>query len=617
MIGQTVSHYRILEKIGQGGMGEIYLAEDSKLERKVALKFLPRHLTADKEARERFEREAKATAALNHPNIITVYEIGEHEGQVFIAMEYVDGQTLKELITVNRTPSTVDQSPIAPHPLPLAQVLEIATQIAEGLSVAHAKGIVHRDIKPQNILVDRDNHVKILDFGLAKLKGISSLTKESSTLGTVHYMSPEQAMGKDVDQRSDIWSMGVVLYEMLAGRLPFQGEYEQAVIYSILNEPSPKLRSLRPEVPPELEKIVDRCLEKDRDKRYQRAGEIIADLRSVQQVILKTVNVSGHKPKRAWWIGIGAVLLSTVILLYFFLPRKEAAVGDKSIAVLPFVDMSPQKDQEYFCDGMAEELINRLSNIQALRVPARTSTFFFKGKTADIREVGSKLNVQTVLEGSVQKAGERLRITAQLINVADGYHLWSEKYDRTLEDVFSIQDEISSAIVEALRLKLTVQEKIKMEVHQISNAKAYDYYLRANYNIWRFKEEFLGQAIRDLQSAIDITGPNPLLYSAMGDAYRQYVNIGTKQEDYIARAEDYVRRALALDPDSPAANTTLASLYYYRDLREGIPYLIKALAVNPNETGALLKLIFSYYRSQCPFAPRPDAPALRLGLAGR
>ena len=288
------------------------------------------------------------------------------------------------------------------------------------------------------------------------------------------------------------------------------------------------------------------------------------------------------------------MLLSTIILVYFFLPRKKAAVGEKSIAVLPFVDMSPQKDQEYFCDGMTEELINRLSNIQALRVPARTSAFFFKGKTADIREIGSKLNVQTVLEGSVQKAGNRLRITAQLINAADGFHLWSEKFDRTLEDVFSIQDEISSAIVEALRLKLSVQEKMKMEVHQISNAKAYEYYLRANYNIWRFKEEFLGQAIRDLQSAIDITGPNPLLYSAMGDAYHQYVNIGAKQEDYIARTKDYARRALALDPDSPAANTLLASLYYYRDLREGIPYLIKALTMNPNETGALLKLIFSY-----------------------
>ena len=233
MTGNIISHYRISwENFGEGGMGEVYLAEDAKLERQVALKFLPRHLTADKEARERFEREAKAAAALNHPNIVTVHEIGEHEGQVFIAMEYVEGRTLKELISG-------DLSPITHHPLPITQVIEIASQIASGLAAAHAKGIVHRDVKPQNILVDRNNHVKILDFGLAKLKGVSPLTKESSTLGTVHYMSPEQTMGKEVDQRTDIWSLGVVLYEMLTGKLPFKGDYEQAVIYSILNEEPP------------------------------------------------------------------------------------------------------------------------------------------------------------------------------------------------------------------------------------------------------------------------------------------------------------------------------------------------------------------------------------------
>ena len=241
MIGHLIDHYKIIKKIGSGGMGEIYLAEDTKLERSVALKFLPRHMTEDREARTRFEREAKAAAALNHPNIVTVYEIGEHEGQVYIAMEYVEGQTLKELISVNRPPSTVDRSPIAPGPLPIAQVLDIATQIAAGLAAAHAKGIVHRDIKPQNILIDKDGRVKILDFGLAKLQGVSRLTQDSFAMGTVNYMSPEQGQGKEVDPRSDIWSLGVVFYEMISGELPFRGDYDQAVIYAILNEDTPPL----------------------------------------------------------------------------------------------------------------------------------------------------------------------------------------------------------------------------------------------------------------------------------------------------------------------------------------------------------------------------------------
>jgi serine/threonine protein kinase len=260
MIGKVVAHYRIIEKIGSGGMGEIYLAEDTKLERQVALKFLPRHLTEDREARTRFEREAKAAAALNHPNIITIHEIGEHEGQVFIAMEYIDGQTLKELIAVNRAPSTVSQSPSTPHPLPITQVLDIATQIAEGLSAAHEKGIIHRDIKPQNILVDKDGRVKILDFGLAKLKGASPLTQESFAMGTVHYMSPEQGLGREVDARTDIWSLGVVLYEMLAGRLPFLGDYDQAVIYAIVNEEMAPMPDAARKAFPGLANIIRRCL---------------------------------------------------------------------------------------------------------------------------------------------------------------------------------------------------------------------------------------------------------------------------------------------------------------------------------------------------------------------
>jgi TolB-like protein/predicted Zn-dependent protease len=303
-----------------------------------------------------------------------------------------------------------------------------------------------------------------------------------------------------------------------------------------------------------------------------------------------------------------AVLLDINLLLHLKGPGSETFPVSKwknSIAVLPFVDMSPQKDQEYFCDGMTEDLINRLSNIRELKVPARTSAFMFKGKTPDMHDVGEKLKVQTALEGSVQKSGSRMRITAQLINIADGYHLWSEKYDREVKDIFAIQDEISSAIVDALRLKLTAQEKKKIEEHQIHDTAAYELYLRAYYEIWRFKEDALDRIVQDLQNALDITGPNPLLYSAMAEAYRQYVNIGVKQEDYLEKAEDYIKKALALDPGSSKANAALGYLTEYGNQQEGILYFKKALALNPNEPDALRRLALIYLDVGKPSAALP------------
>ncbi len=342
MIGKTISHYQIMEKLGEGGMGVVYKAEDTKLKRRVALKFLPLQMTADPEAKERFEREAQAAAALNHPNIVTIHEIGEHEGQVFIAMEYVEGRTLKELISVGAEPRVCPDFidiqkkgehrgsplPIASRPLSLAQVIEIATQLASGLAAAHEKGIVHRDIKPQNILVDKGDRVKILDFGLAKLKGISSLTKESSTLGTVHYMSPEQTMGKDVDQRSDIWSLGVVLYEMITGRLPFRGDYEQAVIYSILNEEPEPLTGLRPDVPSELQAMIGKCLDREIDVRYQHADDLIADLKRAKRdskpvtVPTRERGLPGRSRKVLWPIAAAVVVLIFAVAFLVLKPFK-------------------------------------------------------------------------------------------------------------------------------------------------------------------------------------------------------------------------------------------------------------------------------------------------------
>jgi len=598
MIGKTISHYRIVEKLGEGGMGVVYRAEDTKLNRPVALKFLPPEFTRDAAARERFVREAQAAASLNHPHICTIHEIDEHEGQAFIAMELVEGTSL--------------QSRTKKGPVPIDEVLSIAVQIGEGLEAAHEKGIIHRDIKSANIMLTVSGQVKIMDFGLAKLTGATMVTREGTTLGTAGYMSPEQARGEETDKRTDIWSLGVVLYEMLTGLLPFRGEYEQALVFQILNSVAEPVTSLRTGVPIELERIANKCLEKDRGERYQTAADLIADLRHLQRTMgagtetAQRSTVAAAKAPRPvrmmrWWYWTAPLLAIAVVAaaLYFRAPRRATVpAGEKSIAVLPFIDMSPQKDQEYFCDGITEELINRLSNIQGLRVPARTSAFFFKGKTGDIPEIGSQLKVQTVLEGSVRKAGDDLRITAQLINVSDGYHLWSETYDRKLENVFAIQDEISSAIVNALQLKLTPQEQQELSEHPINNVKAYECYLRAGRQISRFDEKSIDSALVYLRTALDIMGDNAELYAGVARAYYMYVNIGVGQEEYLARAREHANKALTLKPNSPSAFKLLGTLAIYEDYpenwRDAFVYDKKALVINPFSTEALSSLAINY-----------------------
>ena len=523
--GSTIAgRYKIIEELGRGGMGVVYKAEDTKLKRTVALKFLPPELTHISDVKERFMREAQAAAALDHPNICTVHEFDEAEVKTFISMAYIEGQSLKKKIESG--------------PLELDEALRIATQLAEGLQEAHKKGVVHRDIKSANIMVDERGQAKIMDFGLARVAGGTLVTKEGTTMGTIAYMSPEQARGEEVDHRTDIWSLGIVLYEMVTGQLPFQGEYEQGVVYSILHEEAEPITSLRSEVPMELERVVRKAMSKSSDERYQHVGEVILDLRS----IIKELESKAMKE------------------------QASATKPVPSIAVLPFINMSADKEQEYFCDGMAEELINALTKIKDLRVVARTSAFSFKGKEIDIREIGNKLNVETVLEGSVRKAGNRLRITAQLVNVADGYHLWSERFDRQMEDIFAIQDEISLAIVDKMKLKLLKEEKAKLVRRHTENLDAYNFYLKGRYFWNKRTEDGLKKSLENLQRAIEIDSEFALAHAGLSDTYATLGWYGfLPRKDAFTRAKAEAIKALEIDDTVGEAHTSLANIKTWCD----------------------------------------------------
>jgi serine/threonine protein kinase/Tfp pilus assembly protein PilF len=563
MIGKTISHYQILEKIGSGGMGEVYLAEDTKLDRKVALKFLPKEFTKNKEANERFEREAKAAAALNHPNIITIHEINEYDDQTYIAMEYVEGHTLKEIISgvgaCGDTPS--DKRVNRRSPLQLDEIINITIQICEGLQKAHDAGIIHRDIKPQNIIINKDGQVKILDFGLAKLRvganGYSpSITKIGTTMGTINYMSPEQTMGKEVDHRTDIWSLGVVLYEMLTGQPPFKGDYEQAVIYSILNEEPEPLSKLKPNVPSKLEHIVEKTLAKSENERYDNVEALLEDLKALKRLLKSNI------------------------------PLEEALekAPKPSIAVLPFRDMSPQRDQEYFCEGIAEELINALVKLDGLRVAARTSSFQFRDSDSDIKKIGLQLNVKAALEGSVRKAGDRLRITAQLINVTDGFHLWSEKYDRKLEDIFAIQDEISLAIVDKLKVKLLGQERTVLVRRHTVDQEAHNLYLKGLYFFNRRLEGGMRKAMEFFQQAIEKDPDYALAHVGIADVYNITGFFGfLSPVEAFPKAKAAVEKALAIDNTLGEAYASLAWATTFYDWNWSLAekLYIKAIELSP------------------------------------
>jgi serine/threonine protein kinase/tetratricopeptide (TPR) repeat protein len=543
-IGHSFAHYWILEKIGEGGMGVVYKADDSKLKRTVALKFLPSDLTRDPQAKARLIQEAQAAAALDHPNICAVFEIGEVEGAMFIAMPYVKGQSLKERI--------------AKGPLPLETALEIASQVAEGLKEAHEKGIIHRDIKPANIMLTEKNQAKIMDFGLAKLASAADVTKTLGITGTIAYMSPEQARGEAVDRRTDVWSLGATLYEMLTGQMPFGRKHDQALIYSILHEAPEPLIRLRPEIPLPVERVVRKALEKDRTFRYQTMTEVLGDIKSA-----RTLGRSGAQP-------------------------------ENSIIVLPFENISADPEQEYFCDGMTEEIITDLSHVRELLVISRSSAMTFKGTKKTIPEIVRAVNVRYVLEGSVRKAGKDLRITAQLIDAATDAHIWAEKYSGSLEDIFAIQEQVSRSIVEALKLRLTPDEERQLRARPIPDVRAYDAYLRAYYEVWKFTPEGFDRAFRLLDQILKQAGEFALIHAGFGWFQALAYDFGISHNpDTLAQAERHATRALELEPALGLASCALGYVRYKQgNLPAYVKLALRAVALDRNPT-ALWMLAFS------------------------
>lgn len=557
---QAIGHYQILRMLGKGGMGEVWLAQDTKLDRYVAIKLLPARFTGDANLVRRFVQEAKAASSLNHPNILTIYEIGQQAGTHFIATEYVEGQTLRQKIR--------DAN------LTLNESLSAVSQIASALATAHDAGIVHRDIKPENVMLRPDGLVKVLDFGLAKLTPPTDMvdskantleagiTTPGMILGTVRYMSPEQARGLPVDNRTDIFSLGVMLYEMVAHKPPFTGDTPADVIAAIIEREPQPLAGLIPDAPDSLEQIVGKALSKNRNERYRTIRDLLKDLQALQQEI-----------------EIGASQSQ------LFTTGRRRAMVMPSIAVLPFADMSAEKDQEYFCEGMAEEVINALAQIEGLRVVARSSAFQFRGKDHDIREVGEKLSVTSVLEGSVRRAGSRLRVAAHLINVADGFQVWSERYDCEMKDVFDIQDEISRAIVQALKLKLIGDQQQQLVRRYTDNIEAYQLYLKGRYHWNRRVPGSVGKAMEFFKLALDEDPNYAPAYAGLADCYilPGYYALAAPK-DVMPLGKAAALKALEIDPNLAEAHASLGavSALYEFNWAEAEAYFRRALEENPS-----------------------------------
>jgi len=590
MIGRTISHYKILEKLGEGGMGEVYLAEDTKLKRTVALKFLPPELTRDTDARERFIQEAQAASALDHPNICSIYEIDETDnGQMFITMGYYEGETVKDKI--DRGPLEIDEA------------IDITVQVAKGLEKTHKTGIIHRDIKPANILITEDGVVKIVDFGLAKLAGRTVLTKEGITLGTVAYMSPEQTQGTDVDHRADIWALGVILYEMLAGERPFKGDYDQAIMYSILNEKPEPIKNNGCDLPPGLTSIINKTLSKDPDKRYQTMGELLADLKNLGSKDFDTDSFRGVQSSKnstpKWLVfTFGTLVLLIASILYFLNPFGAKSNHLKSLVVLPVENLTGDTELEYFISGMHASLIGEISKISALRVISKTTSNTYKKAERSISDIASELDVEAAIEASVLSLGDSVLIQVKLVgDFPDEKQLWLRDYMEGKSQILNLYNLVTKEISQEINVVLTPQEESLLADTRSISPEAYDAYMKGQFFGERLGRKDLYKAIEYFETAVEKEPDWAQPYTGLSLAWGGLMQMGfIEPTTAIPKLYEYLNKAVKLDPNLVAdAQYNMATLAVWVEWNweKGEREFERIIEIKPNN--ALNRVFYGHY----------------------